>query len=359
MAAPCAFPTAALSCVKGPLRSPTRWLSRPVRRVRVGRSVSAGLFDGGNKTDRAVDAMCVDGLPRTAKIGILGGGQLGRMLAIAGAPMGVRVLSLDPNPDSPASLGGAIATVGSFTNKEDIVKFVKDCDVLTVEIEHVDVSALRELEAAGVDVQPCSKTLAIIQDKFAQKQHFANAGVPLGEFASVADEKELERCAADFGFPLMLKSRRNAYDGKGNAVAKTAADLTSAVSKLGGFEKGLYCEQWVPFARELAVMVVRSRDGATKAYPVTETKHVDNVCDVTVTPANVTTFVAAAATEAAIVAVQSLEGAGVFGVELFHLRDGTILLNEIAPRPHNSGHYTIEATACCQVRSFNTVCPGN
>ena len=106
-------------------------------------------------------------------------------------------------------------------------------------------------------------------------------------------------------------------------------------------------------------MVVRSRDGATKAYPVTETKHVDNVCDVTVTPANVTTFVAAATTEAAIAAVQSLEGAGVFGVELFHLRDGTILLNEIAPRPHNSGHYTIEATACCQVRSSNTVCPGN
>ena len=351
----CAFSTAASgtpfgAARRGSSRTSGRSLSRAtLRRVRPVR-VNAGLFESG-KSDAPVDAMSADGLPRTAKIGILGGGQLGRMLAIAGAPMGVRVHSLDPLGDaSPASIV-AIPTKGSFQDKEDVIKFAKDCDVVTVEIEHIDIAALEELEEQGIDVQPCSSTLKIIQDKFAQKEHFAKAGVPLGDYRSVTTQAELEACANDFGFPIMLKSRRLAYDGKGNAVAKTAADLSDAVTKLGGFEKGLYCEKWVPFARELAVMVVRARDGETRAYPVTETEHVDNVCDVTTTPANVSTFVAKAATEAAANAVASLDGAGVFGVELFHLHDGSILLNEIAPRPHNSGHYTIEATACCQYQS--------
>jgi phosphoribosylaminoimidazole carboxylase len=350
----CAFSSAAFGATAGvSSRSPAsrRALSRRAHRVPVRRAArpAAGLFDGG-KGDRPVDAMSADGLPRTAKIGILGGGQLGRMLAIAGAPMGVRVHSLDPNPASPASIV-AIPTEGSFQDAADVIAFAKDCDVVTVEIEHIDVAALRDLEKAGVDVQPCSNTLAIIQDKFAQKEHFKKAGVPLGAFQSVESEEQLAAVAQEFGFPLMLKSRRMAYDGKGNAVAKTAADVKEAVAKLGGFEKGLYCEKWVPFERELAVMVVRARDGETRAYPVTETEHVDNICDVTITPADVSTFVAAAATEAAQNAVASLEGAGVFGVELFLLKDGSILLNEIAPRPHNSGHYTIEATACCQYQS--------
>jgi phosphoribosylaminoimidazole carboxylase len=294
--------------------------------------------------------MCPDGLSRTAKIGILGGGQLGRMLAIAAAPMGVRLHSLDPNPSSPASIA-AISTTGSFQNRDDVLSFAKDCDVVTVEIEHIDVAALEELEALGVDVQPTSRTLGIIQDKFAQKEHFAAAGVPLGEYRSVKDQAELDGVAGDFGFPLMIKSRRDAYDGKGNAVARTAADLAEAVDQLGGFDKGLYCEKWVPFERELAVMVVRARDGETRAYPVTETTHVDSICDTTVTPANVPSSVAAKAEKAAQTAVASLEGAGIFGVELFELADGRILLNEIAPRPHNSGHYTIEACACCQYQS--------
>ena len=351
----CAFSSAAAfgATARVSSRSPAsrRALSRRAHRVPVRRAArpAAGLFDGG-KGDRPVDAVSADGLPRTAKIGILGGGQLGRMLAIAGAPMGVRVHSLDPNPASPASIV-AIPTEGSFQDAADVIAFAKDCDVVTVEIEHIDVAALRDLEKAGVDVQPCSNTLAIIQDKFAQKEHFKKAGVPLGAFQSVENEEQLAAVAQEFGFPLMLKSRRMAYDGKGNAVAKTAADVKEAVAKLGGFEKGLYCEKWVPFERELAVMVVRARDGETRAYPVTETEHVDNICDVTITPADVSAFVAAAATEAAQNAVASLEGAGVFGVELFLLKDGSILLNEIAPRPHNSGHYTIEATACCQYQS--------
>lgn len=310
--------------------------------------VRAGLFGG--KANDDPNAVCDDGLPRNAKVGILGGGQLGRMLAIAASPMGVQLHCLDPSDPAPAAVASK-HTLGSYQNRDDVIAFAKDCDVVTVEIEHIDTKALKELEDMGIDVQPTSRTLSIIQDKYAQKEHFAKAGVPLGDFKSVADEAELQAVADDFGFPLMIKSRRMAYDGKGNAVAKTAGDLSDAVAKLGGYDKGLYCEKWVPFVRELAVMVVRSKSGEVRAYPVTETVHANNICDVTTTPANIPASVAKEATIAAKAAVASLEGAGMFGVEMFHLEDGRILLNEIAPRPHNSGHYTIEACACCQYQN--------
>ena len=280
-------------------------------------------------------------------MGILGGGQLGRMLAVAGAPMGVRLKALDPTENAPASIA-ATQVVGSFRDEAAVKAFAETCDVVTVEIEHIDVEALRQLAAAGVDVQPTPETLATIQDKYAQKVHFTNAGVPLGPYADCPDAEALERAANEFGFPLMLKSKRLAYDGRGNAVAKTADDLNDAVSKLGGFEQGLYCEKWVPFEKELAVMVVRARDGETRAYPVVETVHENNICDTTTTPAPVPNKVAEAVQEAAKRAVASFTGAGIFGVELFLLKDGSILLNECAPRPHNSGHYTIEGCACSQ-----------
>ena len=324
------------------LRStPSRTHRGPIR-------VRAGLFGG--KTNDDPNAVCDEGLARTAKVGILGGGQLGRMLAIAASPMGVQLHCLDPSDPAPAAVASK-HTLGSYQNRDDVIAFAKDCDVVTVEIEHIDTKALKELEDMGVDVQPTSATLSIIQDKYVQKEHFAKAGVPLGDFASVAGEDELKAVAEKFGFPLMIKSRRMAYDGKGNAVAKTAADLQDAVAKLGGYDAGLYCEKWVPFVRELAVMVVRSKSGEVKAYPVTETVHANNICDVTTTPANVPSHVANEATTAACAAVGSLEGAGMFGVEMFHLADGRILLNEIAPRPHNSGHYTIEACAVCQYQN--------
>ncbi|CEF98955.1 Rudiment single hybrid motif [Ostreococcus tauri] len=286
-------------------------------------------------------------LGRDARVGILGGGQLGRMLGIAASPMGVRLKALDPTENCPASVSST-QVVGSFRDKEAVKAFARECDVLTVEIEHIDVEALRELAAEGVDVQPTPETLATIQDKYAQKVHFSQAGVPLGPFADCPDEAALQKAASEFGFPLMLKSKRLAYDGRGNAVAKTAADLNDAVVKLGGFEQGLYCEKWVPFAKELAVMVVRARDGETRAYPVVETVHEDNICDITTTPAPVPNKVAEAVQEAAKKAIGSFTGAGIFGVELFLLHDGSILLNECAPRPHNSGHYTIEGCACSQ-----------
>ncbi|KAF6260325.1 AIR carboxylase-domain-containing protein [Scenedesmus sp. NREL 46B-D3] len=288
------------------------------------------------------------GLPRTAVVGVLGGGQLGRMLALAAANLGVAVKFLDPQEDAPAAVA-ARQTVGHFRDAAAISGFAAACDVLTVEIEHIDADAM---EAAGtdcgVDVEPTPFTLRTIQDKFVQKQHFEAAGVPVAPYQEVADEAGLSAAAGSFGYPFMLKSKRLAYDGRGNYVVRTVDDLPAGVSALGGFSQGLYAEKWAPFVKELAVMVVRSRDGTVKSYPVVETIHKDNICHVTEAPAGVPAVMQAKAKEVAEKAVACLNGAGIFGVEMFLLPDGSLLLNEVAPRPHNSGHYTMDGCVTSQ-----------
>jgi len=240
---------------------------------------------------------------------------------------------------------------GSFRDAEEIKRFAERVDVLTVEIEHVDCDAIEAAcEATGVQCHPSPAAIRVIQDKCAQKEHFAAAGVPLPAFRAVGDIGELEEAARELGLPLMLKAKRLAYDGRGNAVAKTSEDLASAAASLGGFEAGLYVEQWAPFVAELAVMVARGAGGETVCYPVVETKHRDSILDIVEAPAAVPLRVREKALAAAEAAVQALPGdvRGVFGVELFLMPDGAVLLNEVAPRPHNSGHYTIEACDCSQ-----------
>jgi len=287
------------------------------------------------------------GLPRGSTVGVLGGGQLGRMLALAAAPLGIKVRVLDPTEGAPASVA-AEQVVGSFRDKEAVLAFAAGCDVVTVEIEHVDVGALEELVAAGVEVQPLPATIAVIQDKCAQKAFFAERGVPVPDFVPLATEEEVAAAAASFGYPLMLKSRRDAYDGRGNAVARSAAELPSALATLGGLERGLYAERWAPFERELAVMVARARDGSLAVYDVVETTHRDSICDTVFAPAQVPEHVREAARAVAAQAVAAFDGAGIFGVELFLLPSGEVLLNEVAPRVHNSGHHTIEACTTSQ-----------
>ena len=265
--------------------------------------------------------------------------------------MGIKIRVLDPTPACPAA-AAASQTVGSFTDPACVAAFAASeggIDILTAEIEHVDAAAMDAVAAAGVDVEPTPSTLRLIQDKYAQKVHFAGAGVPVPPFCVVDSKADAEDAGARFGFPLMLKSRRGAYDGKGNAVARSAADLDAAAASLGGWRAGaLYAEGWAPFVKELAVMVGRDRAGATVAFPVVETVHRDSICWVTEAPAAVPEGVAAAAAAMAQAAVAALDGAGVFGCEMFLLGDGTLLLNEVAPRPHNSGHYTIEACPTSQ-----------
>ncbi|KAH8481055.1 hypothetical protein Peur_062137 [Populus x canadensis] len=276
-------------------------------------------------------------------VGVLGGGQLGRMLCQAASEMAIKVMVLDPLTNCPASAIAYDHMVGSFDDSATVQEFAKRCGVLTVEIEHVDAATMEKLEQQGVDCQPKASTIRIIQDKHLQKVHFSRHGIPLPDFMQIDDLEGAKRAGDLFGYPLMLKSKRLAYDGRGNAVAKSEDELSSAVNALGGFDRGLYVEKWTPFVKELAVIVARGRDNSISCYPVVETIHKENICHVVKAPADIPWKIRKLATDVAHKAVSSLEGAGVFAVELFLTKDGQILLNEVAPRPHNSGHHTIES----------------
>lgn len=284
------------------------------------------------------------------RLGILGGGQLGRMLTLAAAPLGVRTTVLDPAPDCPAALAGAAQLVGPFTDAAKIADLARQVDVLTVEIEHINAAALAEAAAAtGVPVHPAPSTIALIQDKLRQKDAMAQHGVPLGRFRGVDSEADVAAAGEELGYPLMLKARLLAYDGRGNAMVRSAADIPGAWAALAKSGGGLFAEAWVPFVRELAVIVARTPGGQCAAYPAVHTIQKDSICHVVLAPAQgVDTAVLERARGIATAAVSHLEGAGVFGVELFELPDGRVLYNEIAPRVHNSGHYSIEAAHCSQ-----------
>lgn len=277
------------------------------------------------------------------------------MFALAAARLGVEVLVLDPAPLAPAAVA-ATQVSGSFRDAEAILEFAKRVDVLTVEIEHINTDALQRAVDAGIDVQPTPRTLKIIQDKYVQKKHLENFGIPLPPFLKVEDGSaaSIAEVKAELGFPLMLKSRYMAYDGRGNYVVETEADFASGVKALtenleeDQKAEGLYAEGWVPFVKELAVMVARGRDGNVITYPVVETHHKDSILSHLECPADIPLETQKRARRVAHEAVSKFDGAGVFGVELFLLEDGTVLLNEIAPRPHNSGHYTIEACVTSQ-----------
>ncbi|KAL8522559.1 hypothetical protein ACS0TY_012642 [Phlomoides rotata] len=276
-------------------------------------------------------------------VGVLGGGQLGRMLCEAASQLAIKVIILDPLQSCPASNLCHYHMVGSYDDSATVEEFAERCGVLTVEIEHVDAATLEKLEQQGVDVQPKASTIRIIQDKYLQKVHFSRHAIPLPEFMQVDDLEDMKRAADLFGYPLMIKSKRLAYDGRGNAVAKSKDDISVAVNALGGYAHGLYVEKWAPFVKELSVIVARGKDNTMLCYPVVETIHRENICHIVKSPANEPWKVLKLATEVALKAVGSLEGAGVFAVELFLTADGQVLLNEVAPRPHNSGHHTIEA----------------
>ncbi|XP_058770565.1 phosphoribosylaminoimidazole carboxylase, chloroplastic isoform X2 [Vicia villosa] len=284
----------------------------------------------------------VHGLSETI-VGVLGGGQLGRMLCQAASKMAIKIVVLDPQENCPASSLSYQHMVGSFDDSATVEEFAKRCGVLTFEIEHVNVATLEKLEKQGVVCQPKASAIRIIQDKYLQKVHFSKHGIPLPEFMRLDDLEGAKKTGELFGYPLMIKSRRLAYDGRGNAVAKSEEELASAVDALGGFDRDLYAEKWAPFVKELAVIVARGIDNTISCYPVVETIHRDNICHIVKAPADVKWKIRERATEVAFNAVNSLEGAGVFAVELFLTGDGQILLNEVAPRPHNSGHHTIES----------------
>lgn len=271
-------------------------------------------------------------------IGIVGGGQLGQMLTLAAKKLGFRVFVLDPTPDSPAGQVADRQIIGSFTDREKIKELADQVDFLTFEIELANADILEELTATGKKINPSPKTLLLIKDKLRQKEFLKVHTIATADFTSAIPPS--------FAYPFLLKSRFDAYDGRGNAFIASPKDFAAGLKKLKG---PLYAEKYVPFTKELAVMVARSTTGDIVSYPVVETTHKNHICHMVVAPAPIPQEIAEKAQNLAKQVVGHLGGAGVFGIELFLTNKREILVNEIAPRVHNSGHYTIEA---CKTSQF-------
>ena len=279
------------------------------------------------------------------KIGIVGGGQLGQMMALAAIPLGFEVVVLDPTPHCPAACA-ARQIVGSFKDPAAILDLANQVDYLTFEIESANATVLQQLVQQGKMINPQPQALALIKDKFAQKQFCQQHGIPCASAMEINNKTEIEKAVQVFSYPMVLKARFDAYDGRGNAVLNDASDIDAALQKLG--DENLYIEQFVPFAKELAMMVARAVDGTVRSYPVVESIQKDNICHTVLAPAQIDNEVAKKAQHFAEQVVRNLQGAGVFGIEMFLTNDQQVLLNEIAPRVHNSGHYTLEACVTSQ-----------
>ena len=282
------------------------------------------------------------------RLGILGGGQLAQMLTQAAISLGIETAIFERLPDSPAARLTQHQIAGQWDDEAALSAFAALSDHVTLENEFVDASVLRRLEAMGLPVYPTADTLARVQDKLIQKQTMAAAGLPMPRFQAVESPDEVRTVAYSFGYPLVLKARGDGYDGYGNATLRGAGDIDAAWEKLSKGGRALYVEGFVMFIRELAVMVVRGRDGDSRTYPVVETIQENHICHVVRAPAQIAPQVAQMAAAIAQQAVEAINGVGIFGVELFLIEDSFVLYNEIAPRPHNSGHYTIESCVTSQ-----------
>jgi 5-(carboxyamino)imidazole ribonucleotide synthase len=285
-------------------------------------------------------------MSRPKVIGIVGGGQLGRMLTLAAKPLGFDVVVVDPGENCPAVQAGARQIKADLYDATAIAKLGKQSDYITVEIEHLNVSALAKLAQNGVPVNPAPQTIALIQDKYKQKKFLEARGIPVATFEEVVTKKQIKEQFLKFGGKMLLKTRHGAYDGRGNALVTSETELKDALEKFG--EADLYAEKFVPFKKELAVMVARDNYGNIKTYPVVETIHERNICVEVLAPAQVKQRIAKRAEKLARKVANHLEGAGVFGIEMFVTKRGKVLINEIAPRVHNSGHYTMDSCATSQ-----------
>lgn len=312
--------------------------------------------------------------PKSLRVGCIGGGQLGRMMALEAPRLNIQMSFLDPSGENcpAAAAAGKTSTVlkGGLNDENMLRELAKSCDVVTCEIEHIGTDVLEKMEQEGVNVQPSGRVVKIIQDKFAQKEHFAKHGIPLPPYVNIPSVDAIRDAASKFGLPLMLKSRLGAYDGRGNAVLKDTSDasISAALESLGikrddGKDLPLYAEGWINFHSEVAVMVVRSSNGETSAYPAVTAIQTDSICRVVLAPARgVPIELRKKCEDIASKAIKALgDGAsGVFGVELFiAANDGKldVLLNEVAPRPHNTGHYTQDACAVSQFENhLRAVC---
>ena len=283
-------------------------------------------------------------------VGILGGGQLARMMVLAGAPLGLRFVVFDPAADACA---GQVAPlqVGAFDDQQALAEFAERVDVITFDFENVPADSAQWL-AQRRPVFPNPDALAVAQDRLSEKTLFQELGIPLPPFADIRSREELAARVAEFGTPCILKTRRLGYDGKGQFRIREAADVDRAWAELGGQvgRTGLILEGFVAFERELSVVAVRGRDGEFRAFPLTRNWHVDGVLSASLAPAQVSPAQHEAAIGHARRLAERLDYVGVFALELF-CRDGELLANEMAPRVHNSGHWTSEGAETSQFQN--------
>lgn len=282
------------------------------------------------------------------RLGIVGGGQLASMTAAAARRLGCDVVVLERYAFSPASHAAGDTMIGDWNDAAVLTRFAQGVDVVTIENEFVSVDALAAIEAQGVAVWPSTPTLRLMQDKLTQKETLAGAGLAVTPFAGVSSVDALRETVHRLGLPAVLKTRRNGYDGKGNVTIRSSDEIESAWRQLGAGTTPLYVEAFCPFEREVATIVTRGIDGRVAVYPLVETIQADHICRVVKAPADTPDRVTVRATDMAVAAIEAVGGVGSFGVEMFLTADDSLFVNELAPRVHNSGHYTIEGCLCSQ-----------
>lgn len=286
-------------------------------------------------------------LPPGGTIGIMGGGQLGRMIALDARRLGYRTCVLDPDPRSPAGQVADCRVVGSLSDVAAASAFARGVQVATYEFENVAAHAVAAAEAL-VPLYPGSAILQITQNRLHEKETLARFGFPLPKFAVVRSPADLGDALRGLPLPWVMKTSSGGYDGKGQAVVRTAEEAHVAFATLSAQCAALILEEFVDLAMELSVICARGADGRVACYPAAENQHRDGILDITLVPARVPPTVSALAKELAVGIVQSLRLVGLLAVEMFLTREGRLLINELAPRPHNSGHYTLDACATSQ-----------
>lgn len=284
----------------------------------------------------------------TKILGIIGGGQLGMMLTEAAKKMNEHisdVIVLDPTKNCPASKVGARQIVGDFKDKNAIVELSLQSDIITYEIESGDSEVLESI-SSGVAINPTPTTLRIIQDKYLQKKFLRENGLPVPDFMAIDSVEDANEKIKSFGYPVMLKARRDAYDGRGNFRIENPGEVTNAYEQFSG--RPTMLEKIVDFQMEVSVVAARNTKGQIATYPLVENIHEENILKLTIAPARVNKKISEEAENIAKKTMEVFHGAGVFGIEMFVTKDDQVLINEIAPRVHNSGHHTLQSSATSQ-----------
>ncbi|MEM2856847.1 MAG: 5-(carboxyamino)imidazole ribonucleotide synthase [Candidatus Nitrosocaldaceae archaeon] len=284
-------------------------------------------------------------LDKPLRLGIIGGGQLGKMIAQEAYRMGLSVVILDPTKDCPASKLADEHIVADFDNEDAIIELAKRSDILTYEIELANAFILSRLEREGYRVAPSSYTLNIIQDKLIQRKILKENNIPVPRFEEVNSRDTLLAALDKLGYPAILKARRGSYDGRGNFVIRDKNDIDTALYFIAN--KPSFLEEFVNYSKEVSIMVARNVSNSIATFPLVENIHRDSILYLTLAPAKVDEKIKEEAENIANKCMNILKGAGIFGIEMFV--NDRILVNEIAPRPHNSGHYSIEA---CDISQF-------